>query len=216
MTTQNGLSLPTLSRKWNSDKLNVKKNCDKLSYDVSHKASCGTLCLLCYGIFPYSFSYVSLANAFGTAQLTQLLSSKLIQTAVIFKSFFKTEKPTLRCHQYLFAPQAVWKSSRLHSAVSDKQNIIFLSMLLQDCFKCWLGVDLNSLRKNSFSIMAICRISHFLKFKCEIVHYTYLFRLHRILQEKDFVKRTFLMEKYQIRLHLIYRIMPLWFLIQCI
>ena len=47
-------------------------------------------------------------------------------------------------------------------------------MLLQDCFKGWLGVDLNSLRKNSCSIMAICRISHFLKFKCEIVHYTYL------------------------------------------
>ena len=151
-----------------------QKNCDKLSYDVSHKESCGTLCLLCYGIFPYSFSYVSLANAFGAAQLTQLLSSKLIQTAVIFKSFFKTEKPILRCHQYLFAPQAVWKSSRLHSAVSDKLNIIFLSMLLQDGFKCWLGVDLNPLRKNSCSIMAICRISHFLKFKCEIVHYTYL------------------------------------------
>lgn len=84
-----------------------QKNCDKLSYDVSHKASCGTLCLLCYGIFPHSFSYVSLANAFGAAQLTQLLSSKLIQTAVIFKSFFKTEKPILRCHQYLSAPQAV-------------------------------------------------------------------------------------------------------------
>ena len=84
-----------------------QKNCDKLSYDVSHKASSGTLCLLCYGIFPYSFSYVSLANAFGAVQLTQLLSSKLIQTAVIFKSFFKTEKPILRCHQYLFAPQAV-------------------------------------------------------------------------------------------------------------
>ena len=114
-----------------------KKNCDKLSYDVSHKASYGTLYLLCYGIFPYSFSYVSLATAFGAAQLTQLLSSKLIQTAVIFKSFFKTEKPILRCHQYLFAPQAVWKSSRLHSAVSDKLNIIFLSMLWQDCFKCW-------------------------------------------------------------------------------
>lgn len=62
-----------------------QKNCDKLSYDVSHKESCGTLCLLCYGIFPYSFSYISLANAFGAAQLTQLLSSKLIQTAVILK-----------------------------------------------------------------------------------------------------------------------------------
>ena len=37
-----------------------------------------------------------------------------------------------------------------------------------------LGVDLNSLRKNSCSIMAICRISHFLKFKCEIVHYIFL------------------------------------------
>ena len=84
-----------------------KKKCEKLSYDVSHKESCGTLCLLCYGIFPYSVSYVSLANAFGAAQLTQLLSSKLIQTAVIFKSFFKTEKPILRWHQYLFARQAV-------------------------------------------------------------------------------------------------------------
>ena len=62
-----------------------QKNCDKLSYDVSNNESCGTLCLLCCGIFPYSFSYVSLVNGFGAAQLTQLLSSKLIQTAVIFK-----------------------------------------------------------------------------------------------------------------------------------
>ena len=41
-----------------------KENYNKLCYDVAYKASCGTLCLILYGIFLYSLSSVSLVTCF--------------------------------------------------------------------------------------------------------------------------------------------------------